>query len=368
MIERGSSDVNVLIVDTTIYSGQPLLSFQPPEPGYNVSMFDEAPFVRPLHTKRTHKAIYRLMGRRPATAWELNARLVEAAESCRPDVVIVAKGSYVFPKTLRRMKMLGALVVNYATDDPFNKRNGDGWLRDSIPEYDLYACTKRAIMADVRAAGCDRTAFVKFGYNPDLHFPEHASTTAEAETFSSDVAFVGTADRDRWPYLDALLSIPGLRLALYGSNWHRQPERFSRLARGMAVGRDYRLALSGTKIALGLLRSENRDQHTMRTFEIPACEGFLCAQRTAEHEAILRDGQEAIFFNDPDDLRSKVTKYLREDEARLTIARAGRRAVSDGAHTYADRIVEMVHLAARSGERSNRTRETGESHLHAAGR
>jgi spore maturation protein CgeB len=340
--------VNVLILDTTIYSGRPLLSFQPPKAGLTVSTFDEAPFVRPLHTQRAHKALYRLMGRRPATAWELNARLMEAAQSSRPDVVIVSKGAYVFPKTLRRLKALGAVVVNYATDDPFNERNADGWLRASIPEYDLYACTKRAIMADVRAAGCRQTAFVRFACNPDLHFPEHAATSAEREAFSADVAFVGTADRDRWPHLDALLSVPGLRLALYGSNWHRQPERFRRLARGMAVGRDYRLALSGAKIALGLLRSENRDAHTMRSFEIPACAGFLCAQRTAEHEELLRDGHEAVFFDDPDDLRSKVIKYLREDDARLAIATAGRRAISEGAHTYADRILEMVNLAQQT--------------------
>jgi spore maturation protein CgeB len=345
------ADVNVLIVDTTIYAGRPLLSFQPPKPGLTVSTFDEAPFIRPLHTRRVHKAIYRLMGRRPPTAWDLNARLVEAAEGCRPDVVIVSKGAYVFPKTLRWLRALGAVVVNYATDDPFNERNADGWLRASIPEYDLYACTKRAIMADVRSAGCARTAFVRFAYNPDLHFPEQSASTAESDRFSSDVAFVGTADRDRWPYLDALLSIPGLRLALYGSNWHRQPERFSRLGRGMAVGRDYRLALSGAKIALGLLRSENRDGHTMRTFEIPACGGFLCAQRTAEHEEILRGGHDAVFFDDPDDLRNKVTHYLDDEDARLRISRAGLRAVSQ-AHTYADRIEEMVNLAQQRSDRT----------------
>jgi hypothetical protein len=344
------SGVNVLIVDTTIYSGRPLLSFHPPKPGLTVSTFDEAPFLRPLHAKRVHKAIYRLMGRRPATAWELNARLLETAESCRPAVVIVSKGAYVFPKTLRRLKTLGARVVNYATDDPFNERNADGWLRASIPEYDLYACTKRAIMADVAAAGCDRTAFVRFAYNPDLHFPERAASTAEDEKFSADVAFVGTADRDRWPYLDALLSVPRLRLALYGSNWQRQPERFRRLARGMAVGRDYRLALSGAKIALGLLRTENRDGHTMRSFEIPACGAFLCAQRTSEHEEILRDNREAVFFDDPDDLKQKITRYLDDKDARVRISGAGLRAVAEGAHTYADRIVEMVTLAQQDSD------------------
>ena len=142
-----------------------------------------------------------------------------------------------------------------------------------------------------------------------------------------------------------LLSIPGLRLALYGSYWERYTERYRRHARGSAIGRSYRLALGGAKIALGLVRSANRDQHTMRTFEIPACGAFLCAQRTEEHQEIFREGTEAVFFDDPDELKSQVTRYLSSDDARARIAAAGFDAVTQGAHTYADRIVEMVALA-----------------------
>src|SRR5207248_3036751 len=138
-------------------------------------------------------------------------------------------------------------------------------------EYDLYACTKRAIMDDVERAGCRRTAFVRFGHNPAIYFPEAPTTERERATFESDVAFVGTADVERLPYLDALLSLPGVRVAVYGSYWDRLPDRIRKVWRVTAIGREYRLALNGTKIGLGLLRSANRDRHTMRTFEIPAC-------------------------------------------------------------------------------------------------
>ena len=151
---------------------------------------------------------------------------------------------------------------------------------------------------------------MRFGYNPSLHFPERAASDAEAEAFSSDVVFVGTADADRLPYLNALLSIPRLRLALYGSDWDGQPDRYRRHVRGLALGRAYRLALGGAKIALGLLRSANRDRHTMRSFEIPACGAFMCAERTDEHEELFRERIEAVFFSDPDELRSQVTRYL----------------------------------------------------------
>ena len=85
----------------------------------------------------------------------------------------------------------------------------------------------------------------------------------------------------------------------------------------------------------------------MRTFEIPACGAFLCAQRTDEHQEIFRDGAEAVFFDDPDELKTQVTRYLNRDDARARIAAAGFHAVTQGAHTYADRIVEMMALARR---------------------
>ena len=337
--------MRVLIVDTTLHLGEPLLSFEPSRIPASVSYFDEAPYVKPLGTSVPHKIVYRILGRRPATAWQLNSRLLQVASECLPHVVIVAKGAYIFPKTLRRLRALGARLVNYATDDPFNSKNADGWLRPAIREYDLYACTKRAIEGDVRSAGCERTAFVRFGYNPGLHFPERAMTDAEAKAFSSDVVFAGTADADRLPYLDALLSIPGLRLAIYGAGWDRQPERYRRHMRGLATGRAYRLALSGARIALGLLRSANRDRHTMRSFEIPACGALLCAERTDEHEELFREAIEAVFFSHPDELKMQVRRYLEDEQARTRIAAAGFRAVTRAPHTYSDRVAEMIALA-----------------------
>ena len=71
----------------------------------------------------------------------------------------------------------------------------------------------------------------------------------------------------------------------------------------------------------------------------------MCAPRSAEHEELFREGTDAVFFSGPDELKSQVTRYLDDVDARTRIAAAGFRAVTQGAHTYADRIVEMVDLA-----------------------
>jgi spore maturation protein CgeB len=177
-----------------------------------------------------------------------------------------------------------------------------------------------------------------------VHFPETPATPDEARRFASDVVLVGGADRDRIADLEPLLGLPDVSLALYGGYWNRHP-RFRPYARGFVAGRSYRLALSGARIGLCVVRRANRDQHSMRSFEIPACGTFMLAERTEEHLAVFRENEEAAFFSSRDELLDKVRYYLAHDDERRRIARAGYVKVTAGGHTYRDRLREIVHAA-----------------------
>ncbi|HEV2169641.1 MAG TPA: glycosyltransferase, partial [Candidatus Binatus sp.] len=107
-------------------------------------------------------------------------------------------------------------------------------------------------------------------------------------------------------------------------------------------GRDYRLAIAGAKISANLVRRANRDDHVMRTFEIPACGGFMLAERSDAHEQMFCEGKEAAFFASPDEFVAKVRLYLSCDNARKTIAAAGHRRITQGSHAYADRLEEIL--------------------------
>ncbi|HET7265955.1 MAG TPA: glycosyltransferase [bacterium] len=336
----------VLLVDTTLYAPMSPFFVQPAaELGYDALFVDEAPYLRPLETSLVHKVAYRLLHRRPALRWRLNRTLVAAARRFRPELVVAVKGAYIMPATLRRIKEeTGAVLVNYATDDPFNGANATPDLLHGISAYDVYACTKRAIMDDVKRAGGRIVVHTMFGYNPSVHFPEAPANDAEAQRFQSDVAFVGGADPDRFADLEPLLADVDLSPAFYGGYWSRDP-RFGRHARGFAVGRDYRLALGGARIVLCLVRRANRDGHAMRSFEIPACGAFMLAERTDEHLAVFREDVEAAFFESREEMIDKIRYYLAHDDARRRIARAGCTRVIAGGHTYRDRLREIVRTA-----------------------
>lgn len=311
---------------------------------YEYTFVDEGKFLQPLQRSLIHKVAYRLLGRRPLTFWAFNKELLQKVQEFQPDVVLVTKGAHISPRTLHMIKKeTGAFLVNYATDDPFNPRVSTRDLVKGIPFYDLYVCTKRAIMEDVRRAGCQNVVFVRFGYEPTLHFPEKPGTPEEIERFSSDVVFIGNADEDRVPYFEALAKIPGLTLRLYGGYWDRHP-LLRRYHQGFALGRDYRLALGGAKIAICLVRRANRDGHCMRTFEIPACGAFMLAERTEEHLELFAEDREAAYFGSHEELVDKVQYYLQREEERQRIAEAGYRRVIIGKNTYRDRLLEILQL------------------------
>jgi spore maturation protein CgeB len=281
--------------------------------------------------------------RHPVRYADLNRRLLEEARQFAPQIVLIVMGFHIAPETLHAIKReTGAALINYATDDPFNERTSPRNVREAIPLYDVYACTKRAMMDDVARAGCRNVQYVRFGYHPSVHFAEAPATAEERNRFAADVAFVGEGDGDRRPFFRTLMkAIPDLNLALYGGLWDLNPT-LRRYHRGTVRGRDFRLALGGAKIAVNLVRAQNRDDHVMRSFEGPACGAFMLNERTEEHLALLAEDREAAYFESPEELVEKTRYYLSNYTEREQIRIAGCEKTTIGGHTYRDRLMQIL--------------------------
>lgn len=313
------------------------------ELGYEHDFLDEGKYQQGISLSLINRIYYRIL-KRPFWYRQFNRDILISAKRFNPQMVIVTKGAFISPATLEALKQRKMTVlINYATDDPFNPSYMATDLVRGIPFYDIYACTKTAIMEDVRQAGCQNVIFVPFGYQPDLHYPEKPATQKEKKIFVSDVVFVGNADKERNQIMLELANSLGTRMHLYGGYWNRDI-RLRRYTHGFALGRNYRLALGGTKIALGLLRHANRDKQTMRTFEIPACGAFMLAERTDEHLDFFTEGKEIACFNSTEELIEKIHYYLNHDTEREHITQAGYQRVINGHNTYKDRLITIINV------------------------
>jgi hypothetical protein len=349
--ERRGEPTRVLLLDTTQYlPSSPLFAealqrFQ--ATGTMAGLFvDEAPTAKRLARSVLGRVALK-MGRWKAVGFgTLHKQLVAEAVAFVPDVVLVVKGAHVPRSCLRQIKRrTGAVLVNFATDDPFNARTSSRQWLSTLPEYDIVCTPRRANIGDLQALGIPEVHFVPFGYKPDVHFPETPRDAAEQARFHSDVCFIGGADADRLVYFENLVrDLPGVKLALYGGYWNRSP-RLAPFWRGFAVGREFRLAVGGAAISVNLVRRANRDDHVMRTFEIPACGGCMLTEPTSTHRKLFREGREAFFFDSPTSFVRSIQSLLDDPGAREHAAHAARVAIQNTGHRYDERLLTIVQLA-----------------------
>jgi spore maturation protein CgeB len=342
----------MLLVDTTQYSPSSPLFAEAMERASTSGTFrgefvDEAPALG-RSMSRVERVLNRIRRWPHRSIVDLHRVIVARAEALQPTVVLVVKGAHLTVDCLAALKSTGATIVNFATDDPFNPRTSTALWRRTLPMYDVVCTPRRANIDDLKSVGVSDVCFVPFGYKAGVHFAEAPENFEEQKRFESDVCFIGGADPDRVVYFEELVrQVPGVKLALYGGYWNRSP-RLAPFWRGYAVGREFRLAVGGAAISVNLVRRANRDDHVMRTFEVPACGGCMLTEPTPTHRELFRDGEEAFFFDSPASFIDKVRFLLDKPEIRRQAAAASQLRITQAGNRYDDRLATIIERAQQT--------------------
>ncbi|MFA5908984.1 MAG: glycosyltransferase [Vicinamibacterales bacterium] len=241
------------------------------------------------------------------------------------------------PPTLRAAKRIapGAIFVDYQTDNPFGNRTREaklwGKFIASIPEYDIHFVFRPHDISAYRASGATDVYLTRHHYYPALHAPPAQAT--ETADYQHEVLFIGTAIDRRVDAIARLLASASVQVDVYGGLWNRHIVyyRHRRHFHGNVHESQYAALVAKSKICLGFVSASNRDDYTGRSIEIPACGGFLLAERTEKHRELYAEGREAAFFGSSDECLEKIRYYLSHDEERRAIADAGtRRCLASG--------------------------------------
>ncbi len=274
--------------------------------------------------------------------------LLQTCLAHQPKWVVTSGIAPVDRLTLEKLGQLGIQRVNFLTDDPWNPALRSPWFVQALPGYDVVFSPRRNNMQDLKAAGCQKVIFLPFGYNPSLFYPD-CTDQSQYDQPTPDVFFAGGGDRDRVPYMSALIQA-GLKLSLYGGFWERYPETKA-YTKGHANVATIRTKVRTAKLSLCLVRQANRDGHCMRTFEVPAIGACMLTEDTPEHREIFgADGEAVVYFKTIPEMVEKAKWLLAHETERCQMAEAAHRLVTQGGHTYGDRLKTMLSIepSARS--------------------
>jgi hypothetical protein len=280
----------------------------------------------------------------------LNKDLVSLARSIRPDVIFVYRSPYVFGSTLSKVRKWAKAVFVYNNDDPFSPSYPSYFWRhhfDGLPYCDHIFCFRTKNLSDYSSIGFKNTSLFLPYYVKGKHFFIRSKVK---NSFTSDVMFAGHFEPDGRDELLKRIVEKGIDFRLYGTEWSDSclydyfATKFGEI---VPLRNDYNLALNSTQIALAFLSKKNFDSLTTRTFEIPATRTFMLGEFSEECNEIFKEGVEAEYFRDGNELIDKISFYLRKDRVRDRIAVAGNRKLHRVGHEATDRARQLLDTYSR---------------------
>jgi spore maturation protein CgeB len=281
---------------------------------------------------------------------KLNHDFIQVALQQKPDLIWVDKGLYIKASTLQFIKKnLNTKISHLVPDDPFGyNRKGWGIFYNAIPYYDLHFVKRPYNIPEYKQLGATKVFEYDHSFDPLVHKPM-ILTQEEYKKYHANVGFIGTCETHRANTILYLIE-NGIAVSIWGKYWNRYKHwnKLKPFYRGGEIhGEEYAKVLSGIDIALHFLRKANRDAQDSRTFEIPACGAFMLAEKTYKHEQFFKADEEAVFFENNQELLQKVIYYQKNDVERKKIAENGYLRCLKSGYDHESRLNAMLELVKK---------------------
>ena len=276
---------------------------------------------------------------------EVNKQIFERINAFNYDIVWIDKGIIVYPETLKEIKKKSpkTKIVSYSPDNMALRHNQSQQYVECIPLYDYIVTNKSYIIEDMKRLGAKHVNFVNNSYSEDFHKPYELSEE-ERNELGGDVGFIGAWEEDRCKSILYLVD-HGVKVKVFGDvKWNKYANYSPNLT---IMGRllkneDYCKSLHAFRISLCFLRKMNFDTQTTRSVEIPACGGFMMAERTDEHLNLFAENKEAVYFSTNEELLEKCLFYLKHEEERRKVAEAGRVKVMSAGYSNESMVSKII--------------------------
>ena len=267
----------------------------------------------------------------------------------RPQLILVMALAPMWPLFLEGARAMGVTVAHWLIED-FRHGPAD----ELVPGINLTA--KHYDLIFTIQKGLCHQALRSVGAT-NLHYLPTAASIAEPPSFGScegrgpqvDVSFVG------YPYPNRIKLFEHLQnygLKVYGPGWSRAPytltgmlgedrwfssEEEAEIIRNSKIGLNVHSTLDDAALIPA------NDFINPRTFTIPGQGTFQLVNESDLLGELFEVGREVETYRTLDELKGKLERFLRDDQARRAIAQAGYERVKSD-HSFTKRIQQMLHI------------------------
>ncbi len=281
-----------------------------------------------------------------------NEKVIRLLRENDYDFVWIDKGITINRSTLEYIKIKNerTKIIGFSPDNMVLRHNQSQNYLESFDLYDAHITTKSYIINDLIKLGAKRVIFTNQTFQEDFHIPQVLSEKEKAQ-FAAQIGFVGVWEKER---CDSILFLVdnGMEVTVYGDGRWNEYKHYSPLLKIKpgVFSSDYPKVLNALKISLCFLRKINFDQHTSRSIEIPACGGFMLAERTDEHLSLFQEGDEAEYFSSNEELLEKCRYYLKNENERIKIVEKGIHRCKISGYSNSETIKRLVYEIIDKGK------------------
>lgn len=267
-------------------------------------------------------------------------RSISVIEDFKPDIALTSQGG---KSQLWPLELLDAFdqreipLFNYFTD-PVPENDID--FLKTIPYYTAIFTYNSHYIPTWYWYGAKHVTYVPFASDERLHTPKKPKSDL-FNYYSSPISYLGTwqPNVEIWPSI-----IQSFGLKIWGNQWSKLPSshplRESWQGEGKGLFEEFSLICSASDIVFNVIRAFNGQGHSMKTFEIPACKGFVITNRTEQQLDFFPEDKACVYFSTAEELIDKTEFYLKNEKPRKMIMEAAYEISLK--HRYKDRAYDMI--------------------------
>ena len=278
---------------------------------------------------------------------KMNKALTLKVKEYSPDIILVLMGDSILPQTLEKIKQRGVILANWF-HDPLINPDSKKFVKEISPYYDyFFIYDDEDVLNSIKInAPCVRN--IPLACDPEVHKTVFL-TPEEKKKYGSEICFVGSMEHNRE---ELLRSLREFDLAIWG-NWEKKDAQLWKYYRqkniyGQILAKVYNACSVALDIDIFYVSGQRAFDINPRVYESTACGAFTMTNENPYLNEFYEIDKEIVCYSNEQDLKEKITFYLKHPEERKSIARNGQsRAHQD--HTYEKRMRKIISIIKNKG-------------------